>query len=93
MLTIGLLLASPGISLSLLTDYLFHAEPASPPVLVSAGGSAYDPTFGTKIVKLTDSGDGRPARPPIRMPRRSIVTIRKWRPIAGRASRCGTSIL
>ena len=44
---------SPGIK----TDYGVHPEPP-PPALPSAGGKFTDPTFGTTIMRVTDSSDG-----------------------------------
>ena len=54
-----ILCAIPSTSLGYLTDYAFHAEPANPPAtLVGANTFAFDPVFGTKIVRLTDASDG-----------------------------------
>ena len=52
---LGLLWAQP--SWAFLTDTNVHLEPASPPSLPTAGSTAIDPTFGTKIMRLTDSDD------------------------------------
>jgi hypothetical protein len=39
------------------TDYKVYLEP-SPPALPAAGGTFTDPTFGTTIMRVTDSSDG-----------------------------------
>ncbi len=52
---LGLLWALP--VWAFLTDTNVHVEPASPPSLPIAGSTAIDPTFGTKIMRLTDSDD------------------------------------
>src|SRR3977135_705693 len=41
----------------MLTDKLTHLEPFPPLSLPIAGSTVVDPTFGTTIVRLTDSGD------------------------------------
>ncbi len=48
-------LKSPGIEV--ITDYNVHPAPP-PPLLPAAGGTIPDQTFGTTIMRLTDSGDG-----------------------------------
>ena len=52
---LGLLWAMP--SWAFLSDKNVHPMPASPPSLPAAGSTAIDPTFGTKIMRVTDSGD------------------------------------
>jgi hypothetical protein len=46
---------------TLLTDYSAYPEPALPS-LPAAGGTLVDPTFGTTIMRLTDSNDGSDCR-------------------------------
>jgi hypothetical protein len=52
---LGLLWAMP--SWAFLSDQNVHPMPASPPSLPAAGSTAIDPTFGTTIMRVTDSGD------------------------------------
>ena len=52
---LGLLWALP--SWAFLTDKNVHPMPASPPSLPAAGSKATDPTFGTTIMRVTDSAD------------------------------------
>ena len=52
---LGLLWAMP--SWAFLSDMNVHPMPASPPSLPAAGSTAIDPTFGTTIMRVTDSGD------------------------------------
>ena len=40
-----------------LSDMSVHPMPAAPPSLSAAGSIATDPTFGTPILRVTDSGD------------------------------------
>ncbi len=51
---VGLLWALP--SWAFLTDTNVRPEPSLPP-LPSAGSTTYDPTFGSQILRVTDSGD------------------------------------
>lgn len=44
-------------ALAFLTGNAIYVEPVTPPSLPSAGSLATDPTFGTQILRLTDSGD------------------------------------
>ena len=55
MVLLGLLWALP--SWAFLTDKNVRPMPASPPSLPAAGSKATDPTFGTTIMRVTDSGD------------------------------------
>ncbi|MBK9307114.1 MAG: hypothetical protein IPM58_08505 [Nitrospira sp.] len=52
---LGMLWAMP--SWAFLSDMDVHQMPATPPSLPAAGSIATDPTFGTTILRVTDSGD------------------------------------
>ncbi len=52
---LGLLWAMP--SWAFLSDKNVHPMPATPPSLPAAGSTALDPTFGTTILRVTDSDD------------------------------------
>lgn len=53
---IAFFVSASSLSYAFLTDTAFHAEPALP-TLTSAGDKVNDPTFGTEIIRLTDSSD------------------------------------
>ncbi|MDR4469986.1 MAG: hypothetical protein MRJ68_17090 [Nitrospira sp.] len=52
---LGMLCAMP--SWAFLSDMDVHPMPTAPPSLPAAGSIANDPTFGTTILRVTDSGD------------------------------------
>lgn len=52
-----LLVASPALAQTLLTDFQVRVEPALP-TMGPRGSKIVDPTFGTTILRVTDSNDG-----------------------------------